>query len=404
MRVIAANAERYNVSAPCRIFGVARSTYYRLLPQVKAADLLAENKKRNNENTKNSDYLSEGSNNSSASSDSTNNADNLSSSYFSDRPKQCSSKKKQKRPKSDDPLEQVVIDIFYQNRCDYGVQKMKIALDKKEIKISCKKISKIMKKFGLISTCASKKYRQILCSNSALPAEKSLAKHQIELAEEKAIEQQRKVLIAQRDYAKNGVICKAHDKRGLAINEFADEHPVEQKKLNKLDRRFNGWKPHTHICADLTYMRIYGKWYYICLLVDLYNREIVGHACSPCKNAQLVLAAFATLEFSLEEIELFHSDNGSEFNNAYISRVLKAFQIERSVSKKGCPFDNAVVESTNRLLKADLLHGKIYTCLQDLHLELNSWIRFYNNRRIHGALGNMSPVEFRQAGLMLQEA
>ena len=57
-------------------------------------------------------------------------------------------------------------------------------------------------------------------------------------------------------------------------------------------------------------MRVGARWCYVCLLIDLYNREIVGHAAGERKDARLVKPAFATLSFPLDDIEVFHTDRG----------------------------------------------------------------------------------------------
>ena len=125
---------------------------------------------------------------------------------------------------------------------------------------------------------------------------------------------------------------------------------------NVVARGFGGRAPRTHICSDLSYVRVGASWNYVCPLVDLYNREVVGHSAGPKKDARLVRSAFATLSFPISDIEVFHMDRGSEFDNAEIDLVLKAFGIERLLSAKGCPYDNAVDESTNGILKAELIH------------------------------------------------
>ena len=60
------------------------------------------------------------------------------------------------------------------------------------------------------------------------------------------------------------------------------------------------------------------------------------------QDADLVRAAFATLEFPISDIEVLRTDRGSEFDNAKIDEMLDAFGIKRSLSRKGCPYDNAV--------------------------------------------------------------
>ena len=173
---------------------------------------------------------------------------------------------------------------------------------------------------------------------------------------------------------------------------------------NVVARGFGGRAPRTHICSDLTYVRVGASWNYVCLLVDLYNREIVGHSAGPRKDARLVKSAFATLSFPISDIEVFHTDRGSEFDNAEIDLMLEAFGIERSLSAKGCPYDNAVDESTNRILKAELVHRETFGTTRELRAKLSDYVHWYNNFRIHSTLGYMSPVEFREAGLSLPES
>lgn len=111
---------------------------------------------------------------------------------------------------------------------------------------------------------------------------------------------------------------------------------------NVVARGFGGRAPRTHICGDLTYVRVGASWNYVCPLVDPCNREVVSRSAGPGKDARLVKSAFATLSFPISGIEVFHTDRGSEFDNAEIDLMLEAFGIERSLSAKGCPYDNAV--------------------------------------------------------------
>lgn len=102
-------------------------------------------------------------------------------------------------------------------------------------------------------------------------------------------------------------------------------------------RGFGGRAPRTHICSDLTYVRVGASWNYACLLVDPCSREIAGHSAGPRKDARLVKPVFATPSFPISDIEVFHTDRGSKFGNAEIDLMLEAFGIERSLSAKGRP-------------------------------------------------------------------
>lgn len=139
--------------------------------------------------------------------------------------------------------------------------------------------------------------------------------------------------------------------------------------------------------SDLTYVRVGGKWNYVCLLVDLHNREIVGHAASGRKDAGLVKAAFATLGFPPADINVLRANRGSEFANPGIDDLLEAFDIRRSLSRKGNPYDNTVIESTNRILKKELVYRRAFTDLGQLRRELNPCVRWRNEERMHSTLG-----------------
>ena len=77
------------------------------------------------------------------------------------------------------------------------------------------------------------------------------------------------------------------------------------------------------------------------------------------------------------------------------------FGTARSLSKKGCPFDNAVDESTNKSLKAELVWGEEFSDLNELQARLNEYVWWHDNDRLHSKLNYMSPVEFRLAVLSL---
>lgn len=118
--------------------------------------------------------------------------------------------------------------------------------------------------------------------------------------------------------------------------------------------------------SDLPYVRVGAKWNFVCLLVDLYNREIVGRAAEEHRDARLVKSAFAAVPLPLTDIQIFHTDRGSESCNAAIDDLLDAFEIEGSLSKKGCPYNNAVDESTSKVLKAEFVYRESFSTLREL--------------------------------------
>ena len=81
--------------------------------------------------------------------------------------------------------------------------------------------------------------------------------------------------------------------------------------------------------------------------------------------------------------------------------LLDVFDIRRSLSRKGNPYDNAVVESTNRLLKKELIYRNHYTSLEQLRSDPDDYVWWSDNQRLHSTLGYRSPKEFTEQGLVL---
>ena len=103
------------------------------------------------------------------------------------------------------------------------------------------------------------------------------------------------------------------------------------------------------------------------------------------------------MEGSLEDIRLFHTDLGNEFKNQTIEELLETFHIERSLSHKGCPYDNAVEEATFKIIKTEFIWNETFTNLSEL--KLWDYVHWYNHYRIHSSLGYQTPVEYRENNL-----
>lgn len=166
---------------------------------------------------------------------------------------------------------------------------------------------------------------------------------------------------------------------------------------NKIDRKFNGRKPLEVVASDLTYVDINHKWNYICLLIELSHREIIGYSAGENKDAGLVKAAWLTVKEDIRDICIFHTDRGSEFKNEEIDKILKIGNIERSLSNPGTPLDNAVCESMYDIVKTEFIYDETFSDLADLQAKLSGWVLWYNNERLHSSLGYKTPIESRQS-------
>lgn len=164
---------------------------------------------------------------------------------------------------------------------------------------------------------------------------------------------------------------------------------------NHVDRKFNGREVYEVVVSDLTYVRVGSRWNFICTLMDLHNREIVGFSCGPYKDAQLVQKAFSKIKTNLLNIEYFHTDRGNEFKNKLIDEVLETFKIKRSLSKKGTPYDNAVAEATFKSIKTEFVYANRFETLQELEVRFSAYVWWFNNKRLHSTLGYLPPVEYR---------
>ena len=166
-----------------------------------------------------------------------------------------------------------------------------------------------------------------------------------------------------------------------------------------MNRQFKEQAYRNVVVSDLTYVRVGLKWNYVCVLVDLFNREIIGYSAGEHKCAELVKQAFQSVEGNPEEIKLFHTDRGTEFKNQVIEEILETFNIERSLSHKGCPYDNAVAEATFKIIKTEFIWNERFRDIEELRLKLWDYINWYNRHRIHSSLGYQTPVQFRENNL-----
>src|SRR5699024_10610564 len=89
------------------------------------------------------------------------------------------------------------------------------------------------------------------------------------------------------------------------------------------------------VVSDLTYVRVAQKWHYICVLIDFYNRKIIGYSAGPQKTAALVQRAFASVPYNPNRLEFFHTDHGSEFKNTilYYLSFYELIHMQRICSK-----------------------------------------------------------------------
>lgn len=174
----------------------------------------------------------------------------------------------------------------------------------------------------------------------------------------------------------------------------------DQSFINRVNQNFQVSKPNALWASDITYLRANGRFYYLCVILDLFSRMVVAWKLSPSIDQNLTLSCLRAAYDNRRPSKglVFHSDRGSQFTAIAFRNQLSDFEILPSYSAKACPFDNAVLESFFRFLKQELTCSHSFTSFSDLKLKLSEHIDlFYNRRRPHSNNNFLTPAETEKA-------
>jgi putative transposase len=151
--------------------------------------------------------------------------------------------------------------------------------------------------------------------------------------------------------------------------------------------------------ADITFVRLKREFVYLAVVLDKFSRKVVGWNLDRTLTARLPLAA---LDMALESRSpvtglVHHSDRGVQYAHAEYLRTLRNHGVIPSVSRLGRPYDNGNCERFFRTLKQEEINTKEYKDLEDLRLHIGEFIEsYYNQKRLHSALGYLPPAEFER--------
>jgi len=166
---------------------------------------------------------------------------------------------------------------------------------------------------------------------------------------------------------------------------------------NSLNRQFNPSANNTHWTGDITYVRTGQGWLYLAIVLDLYSRRVVSWAFSNQPNSELSIRAI-NLAVQLRKPQqsvLFHTDQGVQYSSDAFRQALTQHNITASMSRRGNCLDNAVTERFFRSLKSERVNYRQYKTRAEAMADIADYIEsFYNQKRRHSALGNISPVEY----------
>ena len=185
-------------------------------------------------------------------------------------------------------------------------------------------------------------------------------------------------------------------KKHIVTTDSNHDQPVNK---NILQQDFSASQANSKWVTDITYIRTNAGWLYLAAVMDLYSRKIVGWAMREHMTSELVLRAFdmAINKRHPKENLIHHSDRGSQYASREYRQALEKSQVIQSMSRKGCCYDNAAMESFFHTLKVECVHRNNFQTRLEATQAIFEYIEtFYNRTRKHSTLGNVSPEQFER--------
>jgi len=168
-----------------------------------------------------------------------------------------------------------------------------------------------------------------------------------------------------------------------------------------VERRFVAARPNQLWVTDLTYVATWAGTAYVCFIVDVFSRTIVGWRAATNMATTMVLDALEMARWArgarLEGL-ICHSDAGSQFTSIRYGERLAEIGALPSIGSVADSYDNALAETVNGLYKTELIRRRgPWRTVEEVELATAGWVHWFNTTRLHGALGDISPAEFETA-------
>lgn len=200
-------------------------------------------------------------------------------------------------------------------------------------------------------------------------------------------------------------IRRLMDKAGLVpvtrrkrINTTDSDHGLEVFP-NLLSQNFQADKVNRKWVSDITYILTGEGWLYLCTMIDLCSRRIVGWAVSETIDRHLVISALANAVKNRKPGKGFilHSDRGSQYASVGFRNAVAKYKGVQSMSGKGCPYDNACAESFFKTIKVECLNRNRFKSREEATEAIIRYMLFYNRKRIHASLNYLTPVAYEDS-------
>jgi transposase InsO family protein len=185
-----------------------------------------------------------------------------------------------------------------------------------------------------------------------------------------------------------------------AIMKKSQEHRTFD---NKLDRQFTQIVPRKVFCTDITYIIFNGKIAYLSVVKDIASREVVGFYLSKSLRMDIVFETIKNLKENIASLDniMIHSDQGFHYTSPQYINMIKDLNMVQSMSRLGNCIDNAPIESFFGHFKDDVDYKECKS-FDELSLKINEYVRYYNQERRQWKLKKMTPVEYRNHLLTLK--
>ena len=246
-------------------------------------------------------------------------------------------RRKSKRAIENEALSEIIESTFYEHKGRYGARRIQKVLEQRKIKVNTKRISRLMSERGLLAKGSRKPYR----------------------------------------YRPN---TKSYDEKENILNQV----------FKTMDKN-RVW------VSDITYVSTKHGWLYLAIFLDIFSRKVVGWSMDTRIRESLVLSALnqAIGREHPPEGLIIHTDRGAQYTAKSFQSILLNHGFKQSMSRKGNPYDNAIMESFYRTLKRELVRDAHYDNPEQARLDIFKYIEtYYNTKRLHSALDWLSPLQF----------
>jgi len=196
-------------------------------------------------------------------------------------------------------------------------------------------------------------------------------------------------------------ISRLMKEMNLAVNQKSDDYNDAHKrkyfyKPNIISKLDSNTTLNMIWVSDITYIKINSEHYYLHVIIDLYSRFIIGYSLKGHMESRIIVELFKSTYIKRNNPKnlTFHSDQGGQYKSRVFKKTLKEFAVTQSYSKTGCPYDNAVCESTFASLKKEEIYRFIYKDFEELRDAIDEYIHYFNYSRPHASLNYKTPSEF----------